>query len=137
MADIILGNENKKETKAPDHYKGYNKFQGRLYLLEEVHDPSLIIGKWCIAVEVPGVVHKARVFTMSVRYYDNEPNNDAKDIKRPAIFDSEIECRTFMSELRFPDMALRILYIDNEVCAKMPKNIGCYLVKKSGVALPT
>ena len=114
-----------------DHYKGVIHFRGRTYLLEEIHDPNEIRGKYCIAVEVPGVVHKAQVFTMSVRYYDNEPNNDAKNIKRPAVFETEYECKMFMSELYFPDKALRLLPIDDEVCSKMPKDVGCYIVKKS------
>ena len=127
----------KNNVEEEGHYRGYNKFQGRLYHLTEVHNEEDIVGKYCFGVEVPGVNHKAKVFTMSVRYYDNEPNNDDKDIKRPAIFATESECNAFMRQLRFPDNVLRMVKIDSDLFHKdIFPTYGAYIVRESKVKLP-
>jgi hypothetical protein len=119
-------------------FHGLKKLQKRDYWIDEVHGYDNIIKKWCIAVEVPEVNHPAMIFTISIRGYDNEPNNDDKNIKRPAIFNTREEAELFASELFFPDKHLRIVFIGTDV-ANHPLFIkeGAYLVKKPSIILPS
>lgn len=117
-------------------FEGDFRFQKRKYHARETHNENEIIGCWCIGLEISGVNHKAKVFTISVRGYDNEPNNDEKNIKRPAIFKTEEECKTFMSELYFPDKPLRTVQITSDIYHRdVFDKSGAYLVQKPIILL--
>lgn len=127
-----------------NYYHGSIRYQKRNYWLDEVHDIEKFVGKYCIAVEVPGVNHDPQIFTISVRYYDNErnenpeANNDNEiNYKRPALFETKSECLRFMSQLYFPDKHLRIHQIDNNLCRhKLFIEFGAYFVKESRILVP-
>ena len=112
-------------------FHGLRKFQKRNYWFDEVHKIEDIEGCYCIAVEVPGVNHDPQIFTVSIRGYDNECNNDDKNIKRPAIFGSERDCTIFMNEMRFLHKTLRIIQIDRGVAShKLFQEVGAYKIHK-------
>lgn len=112
----------------------YNR---RQYWVDEVHDPGKIKGKWCVNVEVPGVNHDPKIFTISVRGYDNEPDNDALNIKRPALFYTLDDARQFCDELHFLKTSLRATMINDSLMNhKIFKEIGAYLLKISNIVLP-
>ena len=110
------------------------QFQKRKYMIEEFHEKDEIVGKYCIGVEVPGVNHNAKVFVIGVRGYDNgeyKDGVDVKDIKRPAIFETEKDCALFAKELYFPDSPLRVIKITDDIFYKdIFPNVGAYLVRK-------
>lgn len=112
----------------------YNR---RQYWVDEIHDPNKIKGKWCVNVEVPGVNHDPKIFTISVRGYDNEPDNDALNIKRPALFYSLDDVRKFCDELHFFKKSLRATLINDALMNhKIFKEIGAYLLKISNIVVP-
>lgn len=112
-------------------FHGLKKFQKRNYWFDEVHNLDEIEGCYCIAVEVPEVNHDPQIFTVSIRGYDNECNNDEKNIKRPAIFESEKDCTIFMNEMRFLHKALRLVKIDRTIAShKLFHKVGAYKIHK-------
>jgi hypothetical protein len=118
-------------------FHGLKKFQKRNYWIDEVHGYDKIIKKWCIAVQVPGVNHDPQIFTISIRDYDNEPNNDDKNIKRPAIFESREDAMEFASEMYVPDDRLRLVRIGTDVANhKLFNENGAYLVRKPKLLIP-
>lgn len=118
--DIEEGNyDDARKIKDPSKdskYRGVIKYQKRKYLVTEYHSPSDIIGKYGIGVEVPGVMHKARIFVVGINGVDCRrfPNDDLA-IQRPVIFDTQEECIRFMSQMYFPDFALRDVYITDDL----------------------
>lgn len=143
---ITKKRKNKKEGEKmkKERFHGLKKFIKTQYWLDEVHSRDEIVGKWCIALEVPGANHDPIVFTMSVRGYDTnetsapENNNDEKCIKRPAIFETSDECKRFASEMFFPQTTLKLIRIgdfvfNHQVFAKN----GAYIVHKPIVEIPT
>lgn len=112
----------------------YNR---RQYWVDEVHNIEKIKGKWCVNVEVPGVNHDPRIFTISVRGYDNEPDNDTLNIKRPALFYNIDDARKFCDELRFLKSSLRATLVNDALANhKIFKEIGAYLIKISNIVVP-
>lgn len=118
--DLEAGNyDDARKIKDPSKdskYRGVIKYQKRKYMVTEFHSPSDIIGKYGIGVEVPGVMHKARIFVVGINGVDCRrfPNDDLA-IQRPAIFDTQDECKRFMHQMYFPDFALRDVYITEEL----------------------
>lgn len=113
-------------------------YRNREYWVDEVHDPEKMKGKWCITVEVPGVNHSPKIFTISVNEYDNEADNDALNIKRPALFNTIDDARIFCEDLMFLKSALRVTNLtDDLVHHKLFKEFGVYIVRRSSIVIPT
>ena len=120
-----------------NYYHGECRFYEHLYKVDEIHDPLQMIGKWCISVQIPGVNHTPKIFTFAVRGYDNEPNNDELNNKRPVLFYTEKEVTEFCNLMYFPKQALRIHEITNElVNHKLFIEMGAYLAKRSDIIIP-
>lgn len=119
------------------YFHGTIRYRRREYWLDEVHDPKKIKGKWCINVEVPGVNHDPRIFTISVNEYDNEPDNDELNNKRPALFNTINDAELFCHELYFLQTSLRINCITDELLHhKLFEEMGAYIVKRSNIVIP-
>lgn len=124
-------------TVKDEYFHDMITYKRRQYWVDEVHDMEKIKGKWCVNVEVPGVNHDPRIFTISVRNYDNEPDNDALNIKRPALFYDLDDARRFCDELRFLKSSLRATLINDAlVNHKIFKEVGAYLIKISNIVVP-
>lgn len=119
------------------YFHGTIRYQMREYWLDEVHDPEKFKGKWCINVQVPGVNHDPQIFTIGVNDYDNEPDNDEFDDKRPALFYTLEDARAFCMEMHFPQKTLRLNQITEDLIHhKLFATMGAYLVKRSTIVIP-
>lgn len=128
MADVKVGDK---------YFHDSIVYNYRQYWVDEVHDFNKIKGKWCVNVEVPGVNHSAKIFTISVRGYDNEPDNDELNDKRPALFYTKEDAQLFCDELYFLKSSLRVTLINNAlVNHKVFKEMGAYLIKRSNITIP-
>lgn len=113
-------------------------YYNREYWVDEVHDLNKLKGKWFIHVQVPGVNHDPKIFTISVRGYDNEPDNDAFNDKRPALFYTLDDARKFCDNLHFLKSALRATCLTESILNhKIFKEMGGYLIKISNIIIPS
>ena len=120
-----------------DGYHGIIHYNFKEYWVDETHDLSEISGKWGISVQVPGVIHKPQIFTISVHGYDNEPDNPDLNNKRPALFYSENDAKAWADDMKFPEGTLRVVEIKPEVSFhKLFNDMGAYLVKRSIIVMP-
>lgn len=124
-------------------YHGVNRFQGNYYVLDESRDREEYIDCYCIGVDIPEGKTEPLIFTMTVRGYDNELNQNPRRnndkfpcYKKPAVFKTEYDCRLFMETLNFPDKPLKCIKITKGIAYHKTFNGGAYFVKKSAIVPP-